>query len=90
VGIEKYADMVICAGPDTLGISWEEMSPELNEALYKADLIVSKGQANFYLFSEYQKELQKPIMCLLTTKCPYVSSFFKKTELISVAHFFSS
>jgi uncharacterized protein with ATP-grasp and redox domains len=87
VKMEDYADLIICAGPDTLGISWEEKSPELNEALHTADLIISKGQANFYLFSDYQKELKKPVMCLLTTKCLYVSSFFKKTNLISVAHF---
>ncbi|MCC6277549.1 MAG: DUF89 family protein [Oligoflexia bacterium] len=85
VGIQEVAHMVICAGPDTLGISWEEKSPELTSALNEADLIVSKGQANFYLFSEKFKEIQKPIMCLLTTKCPYVSSYFKKSELISVA-----
>ena len=59
--------------------------PELDQALKNADLIVSKGQANFYLFSDYKKELSCPVMCLLTTKCPYVSSYFKKTELISVA-----
>jgi uncharacterized protein with ATP-grasp and redox domains len=90
VSMEKYADLIICAGPDTLGISWEEKSPELDLALHSADLIISKGQANFYLFSEYQKELKRPIMCLLTTKCPYVSSYFKETSLISVAHFFAS
>jgi damage-control phosphatase, subfamily I len=85
VKLQDYANMVICAGPDTLGISWEEKSPELDEALRTSDLIISKGQANFYLFSDYQKQLGKPVMCLLTTKCPYVSSYFKKTELISVA-----
>jgi uncharacterized protein with ATP-grasp and redox domains len=90
VHIEKYANMVICAGPDTLGISWEEKSPELDAALHTSDLIISKGQANFYVFSDYQKELKKPVMCLLTTKCPYVSSYFKQTDLISVAHFFRS
>jgi uncharacterized protein with ATP-grasp and redox domains len=87
VKIEEYADMVICAGPDTLGISWEEKSPELNSALYHSDVIISKGQANFYLFSDYQKVIKKPVMCLLTTKCPYVSSYFKNTKLISVAKF---
>jgi uncharacterized protein with ATP-grasp and redox domains len=70
-----------------LGISWEEKSQELTESIEKADLIISKGQANFYLFSDYQKQIKKPVMCLLTTKCPYVSSYFKKTELISVAKF---
>ncbi|MBK9294117.1 MAG: DUF89 family protein [Oligoflexia bacterium] len=85
VQMQDYADLIICAGPDTLGISWEEKSAELTEALEKADLIISKGQANFYLFSDYYKQINKPIMCLLTTKCPYVSSYFKRTELISVA-----
>jgi uncharacterized protein with ATP-grasp and redox domains len=85
VGINETADLVICAGPDTLGISWEEKSPELDYALTHSDLIVSKGQANFYLFSDYQKVIKKPVMCLLTTKCPYVSSYFKETSLISVA-----
>lgn len=87
VKMQDYADMVICAGPDTLGISWEEKSPELTEAMERADLIISKGQANFYLFSDYQKKIGKPVMCLLTTKCPYVSSYFKQTDLISVAKF---
>lgn len=85
VRMQDYADMVICAGPDTLGISWEEKSPELTEALTHSDLIISKGQANFYLFSDYQKTIGKPVMCLLTTKCPYVSGYFKHTDLISVA-----
>jgi uncharacterized protein with ATP-grasp and redox domains len=71
-------------------ISGEEKSPELDAALHTSDLIISKGQANFYVFSDYQKELKKPVMCLLTTKCPYVSSYFKQTDLISVAHFFRS
>ncbi len=87
VKMQDYADMIICAGPDTLGISWEEKSPELEEALQKCDLIISKGQANFYLFSDHQKQLAKPVMCLLTTKCPYVSSYFQKSDLISVAKF---
>jgi hypothetical protein len=91
VKMQDYADMVICAGPDTLGISWDEKSPELTEALERTDLIISKGQANFYLFSDLkvpgQKQIKKPVMCLLTTKCPYVSSYFKQTNLISVAKF---
>lgn len=85
VQMEKYANLIICAGPDTLGISWKEKSPELTQALNQSDLVISKGQANFYLFSDYQKEIKKPVVCLLTTKCPYVSSYFKETQLISVA-----
>lgn len=75
VGIERVADKVISAGPDTLGISWEEMSNDLREELKSADMIISKGQANFYVLSEHLKELPK-IVFLLTTKCDYVSNFF--------------
>ena len=85
VKLHDAADLVICAGPDTLGISWDEKSEDLDQALHNSDLIVSKGQANFYLFSEYQKQLKVPVMCLLTTKCPYVSGYFKQKQLISVA-----
>lgn len=90
VGIQNVANLVICAGPDTLGISWEEKSAELTDALRDCQLVVSKGQANFYLFSDYQKQIGRPVMCLLTTKCPYVSSYFKHSNLISVAKLLGS
>lgn len=75
VGLDRVTDKIICAGPDTLGISWEEMSGELREELKKADIIISKGQANFYVLSEHLKELPK-VVFLLTTKCDYASEFF--------------
>lgn len=75
VGIDRTADRIISAGPDTLGISWEEMSGELRKALKDADLIISKGQANFYVLSEHLNEIP-PVIFLLTTKCNYASEFF--------------
>lgn len=75
VGIDKIADRIIPAGPDTLGISWKEMSEELKKELKSGDLIISKGQANFYVLSEHLKELP-PVVFLLTTKCDYVSNIF--------------
>ncbi|HWU39004.1 MAG TPA: ARMT1-like domain-containing protein, partial [Candidatus Acidoferrum sp.] len=53
VGLDAAVDRLIVAGPDTLGISWEEASPELQEAMRNARLIIAKGQANYYVFSEH-------------------------------------
>jgi len=75
VGLDVVADRIICAGPDTLGISWEEMGDELRQELRRSDLIISKGQANFYVLSEHLHELP-PVVFLLTTKCDYVSKLF--------------
>lgn len=70
VGIDEVADRLITTGPDTLGIPLEEMSPEFEEALGSHDIIISKGQANFYALSECRDGLvSSPIALLLTTKC---------------------
>jgi uncharacterized protein with ATP-grasp and redox domains len=68
-------------GPDTLGISATEMSSELQEELAKADLVISKGQANFQVFSAMKGNPHSAFRisncaCLLTTKCNLVSSRF--------------
>ena len=73
VGIGAAVDRLIQAGPDTLGISWDEASPELREAMQKAPLIVAKGQANYYVFSEYRAQLPGEVFCLFTVKCQPVA-----------------
>jgi damage-control phosphatase, subfamily I len=73
VGLDRAADQLIQAGPDTLGISWEEASPELREAMHATPLIIAKGQANYYVLSEHRAELQADIFCLFTIKCQPVA-----------------
>jgi damage-control phosphatase, subfamily I len=73
VGLDKAVDRLIQAGPDTLGISWEEASPELRQAMQEASLIIAKGQANYYVFSEHSAELRSQIFCLFTIKCQPVA-----------------
>jgi len=73
VGLDRVVDRLIQAGPDTLGISWEEASPELREALRAARLIIAKGQANYYVLSEHRAELDAEIFCLFTIKCQPVA-----------------
>ena len=69
VGLDAAVDRLILAGPDTLGISWEEASPELMQAMHSAPLIIAKGQANYYVLSEHRVELRGEIFCLFTIKC---------------------
>jgi pyridoxal/pyridoxine/pyridoxamine kinase len=73
VGLETAVDRLIVAGPDTLGISWEEASPELMQAMQAAPLIIAKGQANYYVFSEHRAELRGEVFCLFTIKCQPVA-----------------
>ncbi len=85
VKLHEAASSVILAGPDTLGISFEEMSGELRAELSQADLVISKGQANYYVFSEHKNEVKCPIVCLFRTKCQVVSSIFDSPTDISIA-----
>jgi len=85
VGLPDAVDEVILAGPDTLGISFEEMSDALKDALRSADLVISKGQANFYAFSERRDEIPGDLVYLLRTKCDPVSNVFGGQGKISVA-----
>ncbi len=73
VGLDAAVDRLIVAGPDTLGISWEEASPDLRQALKSARLIIAKGQANYYVFSEHRAELSAEVFCLFTIKCQPVA-----------------
>lgn len=73
VGLDKAVDRLIQAGPDTLGISWEEASSDLRQAMQSARLIIAKGQANYYVFSEHKGEVTADVFCLFTIKCQPVA-----------------
>ncbi|MFB0546352.1 MAG: DUF89 domain-containing protein [Anaerolineae bacterium] len=88
VGLDRTVPLIV-AGPDTLGISLEEMFDDLREALKTADLVVTKGQANFYVMEEYQKarlggESQK-IACLFSTKCDPIAAKFHLKGKVNIA-----
>jgi hypothetical protein len=85
VGLREVASKIILAGPDTLGISLDEMSYELKEALQTADLIIAKGQANYYALTEYRPKVHGEIACLFRTKCEIVSNDLGETGKINVA-----
>ncbi len=79
-----HAHKIILAGPDTLGISLEEATPELTAALQSADLIITKGQANFYAMHAAQSSLPGRIVCLFTSKCDVVSKLFGLTGKVNI------
>jgi uncharacterized protein with ATP-grasp and redox domains len=69
VGLDRLAP-VILSGPDTLGIPIdEEMSSDLRNALEQAELVIGKGQANYYALSELAPQLRAPTASLLRSKC---------------------
>jgi uncharacterized protein with ATP-grasp and redox domains len=68
VGMDPLAPIIL-TGPDTLGLPLDEMSPQVRAELERADVVISKGQANYYACSELAHELQAAIFCLLRTKC---------------------
>jgi hypothetical protein len=76
VGLQTISDQMIIAGPDTLGISFLEMSAELSAEFNRADLVVAKGQANFYVLSEHEDQIKGDIFCLFSTKCDPVATQF--------------
>jgi uncharacterized protein with ATP-grasp and redox domains len=76
---------VIASGPDTLGICFAEMTPEMHAAIARADLIISKGQANFYVFDDRPAEVRVPVLALLRTKCMVVSRHLGFDRIVNVA-----
>ncbi|MBN2382609.1 DUF89 family protein [bacterium] len=85
VGADRIASDVFEAGPDTLGILLHEASPRLHKELQRADLIICKGQANFYTFSEYKHEFPGAVVSLLRTKCDWAASYFGLEGKINIA-----
>jgi len=85
VGLQEAASKIILAGPDTLGISLNEMSDQLKRELQTANLVIAKGQANYYALSEYKSKVPGEIACLFRTKCEIVSNELGETGKINVA-----
>lgn len=71
VGMDKVAK-VITSGSRFLGISFKYMSRELVDALYKAPLVISKGQANFESLEQHEMARDR-VFFLLKIKCDEVA-----------------
>ncbi|UCF07207.1 MAG: DUF89 family protein [Thermoplasmata archaeon] len=69
-GLDEVADEVLTTGCYAVGVDFNKMGEDLRTALDKADLIISKGMANYETFSETE---YRPIAHLLRTKCAPVA-----------------
>lgn len=88
VALAQAASRIICAGPDTLGISLREMTDELRSELETADLVMAKGQANYYVLSEYVKAYPRPVISLFSTKChPVAGALGSAAKVNNIAMF---
>ncbi|EFK09000.1 conserved hypothetical protein [delta proteobacterium NaphS2] len=65
---------IMNTGTDGCGIDWRGVSPEFVALVEKADLIVSKGMANFE--TVYFRDLKIPAFFLFMTKCQVVADYF--------------
>ncbi len=85
VGMTKVASKIILSGADTLGILFDEASEELVKEFETADLVISKGQANYYAISEKQE--RGGIAFLFTTKCECAAASQDVQGKVSIARY---
>ena len=71
-GMVGEADRVITTGTDAVGINLRESSEEFLEAYGSADVILSKGMANWETLTEYPAPC--PTLFLFRTKCEPVAA----------------
>ena len=76
VGLAESA-RVIDNGNDGIGTLLELCSDQFQEAYRSADMIISKGQANYETLLDVT---DKPIFFLFMVKCPVVASFLGRKE----------
>ena len=68
-------DIVTDTGTDGAGIDWDNVSREFRELFTSADLIVSKGMANFETL--YTKPISAPSFYLFKAKCEPIQNYIQ-------------
>ena len=86
VRLNEVVDDIILSGPDTLGVSFKEMTDECKNALKNADVVIAKGQANFYVLSEFGTQFPNAaLISLFVTKCRHVAGLFGQKDKVNIA-----
>jgi len=83
VGMTQEADDVITTGTDAVGINLSEASDEFLEAYRSADVILSKGMANWETLTEH--EAPCPLLYVFRTKCEPVANAVGAPLRVNVA-----
>ena len=66
-GIDRELDSILTTGVFAVGVDMRRAPKDLKDAINSADLILSKGMANYESLSS--EELGKPVVYVLRTKC---------------------
>lgn len=66
MGLGRKVSRVLTTGSNAIGVCLKELPPATMEAMRKADIIISKGMANYESLSD---EGFKPIAYLMRAKC---------------------
>ena len=74
-GLEKRFDTVMDTGTDGAGIDWENVSRDFLDLIASADLILSKGMANFETL--YPRDVSAPIFFLFKVKCEPIQNYIQ-------------
>jgi uncharacterized protein with ATP-grasp and redox domains len=67
IGLDKVAELTTI-GTDSIGVIYEDFSPEFVERFQETDLVIAKGLGNYEGLDEIVPG-DKPIFCLLNAKC---------------------
>lgn len=67
IGLDEVAELK-SIGTDSIGVIYEDFSPEFRKIFHEADLVITKGLGNYEGLDEIEPA-DKPIFCLLNAKC---------------------
>jgi uncharacterized protein with ATP-grasp and redox domains len=73
--LEGTFDYIADTGTDGAGIDWDNVSLEFLDLFGSADLIISKGMANFETL--YPKSIPVPSFYLLKVKCEPIQNYIQ-------------
>jgi len=74
-GLEKMFDPVMDTGTDGAGIDWESASRDFLDLMASADLVISKGMANFETL--YPRDMVAPVFFLFKVKCVPIQNYIQ-------------
>ena len=74
-GLESRFDEIADTGIDGVGIEWDRVSGDFLDLVAKADLILSKGMANFE--TVYPHKLSSPAFFIFKAKCAPIKDYVK-------------
>ena len=72
-GLDKRFEAVMDTGTDGIGIDWENVSRAFLDLIASADLVISKGMANFETL--YPQDMTAPVFFMFKAKCEPIQNY---------------